>query len=80
MFGKGTTHKLKPKSLQPLTLPSDLATLMLDSKQLVQYITDMPSMSLMTSQKRRMMERGILIRMEREVGIILTSSVSETYK
>ena len=39
MFGKGTTHKLKLKSLQPLTPPLDLVTLMSDSKQLVQYAT-----------------------------------------
>ena len=39
MFEKGTTHKLKPKSLQPLTLPLDLAALTLDPKLLVHNST-----------------------------------------
>ena len=41
-FGKGATHKLKPKSLQSLTPSSDLATLMLDSKPLVSVHNILP--------------------------------------
>ena len=60
---------------EPNELDGDLESMDNDSyRSNEEFDLDMPSVCPMTSQKRRMMERGILMRMER----ILTNSVLET--